>query len=325
MAGPYVPGYATHPLQSTNAKAKTLLEGYRAAWFYEHDIADTVCDKLFESRKSNRRSEVEFAMIGLGLAQSSGEGQETPFESITDNSSKETQWITYKLGYMVTREAIDDDRYNIHRTASKKLPRAFKYRKEANCAGTLGGVFSTTLGFDPVTTTGVAVASTSHNFASGKSHLVSGATTWSNRLATDSALSWETLKTAQILMANTPSDEGFPLNLTGNTLVIPVDISDVAWEICNSSKRPDSDENTSNILSKGNPWNVDVVVWKWLPTTTEWHLIDKSELNAFWYNRNKPEFHDDTDWNKGILRFYGYSRGNSDINEPRGIVSTPGA
>lgn len=325
MATTYLASYANHPLQEANAKARVITKGYRIMWYLTNKRAKPISTKLFEQRTSDQRSEVDFSMVGLGLAQASNEMGETPFEPILDGDSKETQWIIYKKGYMASREGIADDQYGVHKKTARKLAQSFIYRKEANCAATLSGVFTTTRGFDPVTTAGVAICSTSHNFANGKSNLVSTENTWSNRLAVDSPISYESIKTAQLLMLKTPDREGHPMDLKADCLVVPIDIYDRACEVTKTQKVPYSDENTRSVVGPGGEWSMPTIIpWKWLTSTTAWFAIDKDEFNGFWVSRDKAELHEDMDWNKGIYRWFGYMRGNSDINEPRGIVGTPG-
>lgn len=321
----YVPGYSTSPLQSASANARLLLEGFHTVFFDELKEGKEVYSKIFDVQKSDKRSEVVFEMVGLGMAPQANDGGPTEFEDMVNGGSRETIHLDYRKGYRVTAATLEDDLYGITKQGMKQLPRAFKRRVESLCAGIVAGTFTTTKGLDPVTAAGVALCSTSHNYASGKYDAITASATWSNRPASDSAPTPETIQSLMIQGSKLRTREGFPMDTDFNTVICPPDLTPTFYKIFNTDKKPFSNENTKNLFASGSMWNMDVIEWKWLTSTTAWWILDKEQSPFVFYWRVKPYFDNDYDNNNHVHQYFGRMRCSADAYEPRGILGTTGA
>jgi phage major head subunit gpT-like protein len=308
------------PLPTLAPGNRLLVEGFRTLFYMELQEAPSVFPKIFEIRESNKRSETDFEFVGLTMAQQAVIGGQTEFESILDGGTKETKNLLFKKGFQVAEEDREDDLYGVLGKTGKMLPKTFTRRAEASAASVWAGMFSTTVGFD-----GLPICSTAHPFVPGRSNVTTGAATWSNRLAVDSALSPETLSSLQILLRQTRTREGMPGGLNANTLVVPVELEVRAWEILQSMYKAYTDTNERNIHGSDGKWPLKVISWEWIPSSTMYAVLDSQMTPFFFQWRLRPEFRQQTAMNNGIEEFYGRMRYGVDANEPRGIAGTPGA
>ena len=308
------------PLPTLAPGNRLLVEGYRTLFYMELKEAPSVFPKIFEVRESNKRSETDFEFVGQTMAQQSVIGGQTEFESILDGGTKETKNLLFKKGFQVAEEDVEDDLYGVLGKTGKMLPKTFTRRCEASAASVWAGMFSTTVGFD-----GQPICSTTHPFVAGRSNVTTGANTWSNRLASDSALSPEMLQSLQILLRQTRTREGMPGGLIGDTLVVPVELEARAWEILASMYKAYTDTNERNIHGQGGKWPLEVISWEWIPSSTMYAVLDSAMTPFFFQWRRRPQFREQTDLNNGIQQFYGRMRYGVDANEPRGVAATPGA
>jgi len=324
---PFMPGYTTNPLVSANKIADLLLEGFNIAFFEEFKRTDSKHTKFFKTMKSDKYSEAFFSTIGLGLAVEANEGGPTEFEDLAPGEVKEITISEYRKGYRISRRTIEDDRYKVSSKPFKSLPKCFKAKKESVCAGLVGGAFTTTLGWDPVTAAGVAICSTAHNYASGKFDLVTGSatTTWSNRLAIDSAPTPDTLQTMRILATNTRDREGNPIETNPDMLFASNSLTPSIWPIFHSTNKAFELSNTKSTWGAGGLWNMKVEDWKWMSSTTAWFMLDSDETPFTLLERIPVHVENDYDNNNHFYRYFGRERFGVGAIEPRGVWGTPGA
>lgn len=95
---------------------------------------------------------------------------------------------------------------------------------------------------------------------------------------------------ARIAMGQFTDDEGRPLNITPNVLLVPVALQDVASLLMTMEKFPDDSPNPYKGTAK-------VVVAPWLTSNTAWFLLDTTKpIKPFIYQeRKKPVFVEQTD------------------------------
>jgi hypothetical protein len=271
-------------------------------------------------KESRKREETSFEYVGLTMAQEAVIGGPSEFESPLDGGTKAVQMLLYKRGFQVAEEDEEDDLYEVLGKIGRDLPKTFTRRVESLCAGYFAGMFTTSTGFD-----GQPIVSTAHPFPTGRYNVTTGATTWANRPAVDSALSPESLATLQILLRQTRTREGMPAGLKGKVLVVPVELEQRAWEIISTMYRAYTDTNEKNVFAEGGLWPMKVISWEWLPSSTMYALMDPDKSPFEFYWRRRPQFRNQTDINNGIKQFYGRMRCAANANEPRGIAATPGA
>lgn len=298
---------------------RLLSEGYNSLFYQELAEADPQFSKIYQIKEARKREETSLEYVGLTLAEEAVIGGPSEFESPLDGGTKAVKMLLYKRGFQVAEEDEEDDLYEVLGQIGKDLPKCFTRRVESLTAGHFAGQFSTTTGFD-----GLPIVSTAHPFPNGRRNVTTGATTYANRPAVDSALSPETLGTLQTLLRQTRTREGMPAGLRGNVLVVPVELEKRAWETISSMYKAFSDTNEKNIWGEAGLWPLKVLSWEWLPSPTMYSLIDDghSPFEFFW--RRRPQFRNQTDINNGIKQYYGRMRCAPNALDPRGIAATPG-
>ena len=96
------------------------------------------------------------------------------------------------------------------------------------------------------------------------------------------------------------------INVMGDTLLVPPELEETAYEIVNSDKQLDSANNNVN-FNKG---RYKVLVWDYLSDTDNWFLIDSRYAKMFlkWFNRIPVEFNKDKDFDTYLSKWSAYTR-----------------
>jgi len=124
-------------------------------------------------------------------------------------------------------------------------------------------------------------------------HTHVGTTTTQDNLST-SALSKTSLSAARLAMRDYLDETDNLINASGDTLLVPPELEQTAWELVMSDKKIDSAENNANFW-KG---RYKVLVWDYLTDTNNWFLIDSRYAKLFlkWFDRIPVEFNKDKDF-----------------------------
>lgn len=309
-----------NPLSTAAVGNRLIIEGFYNMYYQELSETPSTFEKIVEIRESDKRFETDFEFVGLTMAQARNIGQGVEYEAPLDGGTKSITHTSYAKGVQFTQEDMDDDLYGVLVKVSKELPKTITRRVESVNAGNVAGVFSTTTGFD-----GLALCSTAHTFPNGRADVITGATTWSNRLAIDSALSPESLTSLMVLLAKQKSREGMPVDMEPDTLLIPPDLMPRASQIMKSMYQPFTDTNEVGNFGPGGIYKLKIVEWKWLPSTTMYLVLDSKNTPFYHYWRERPFFNKETDYNSRVQKFTCGARFSAGASEPRGFAGTPGA
>ncbi len=144
------------------------------AWFgKEYDSWEKTWDQIFESMPSDKAFEYLIEATGFGYAPVKQEGQSISYDA--DYQGTKNTWtnVTYGLGYVVTREEMEDDLYaQVSRTRSRALAYSMNQTQEVVHANVLNRAFDGAYtGGD-----GVSLVSNAHPTMSGnQSNLLTAA------------------------------------------------------------------------------------------------------------------------------------------------------
>lgn len=271
---------------------RIAFEGYK-----DHPM---VYDQIFNVKDSKRATEYISAVSGLAMPTAKAEGDDMGYDSPIQLYDGSVSHTTYAQGVRITREALEDDEYDIlGERLFRALGRGFNQRVETSAAAVFNNGFTTFTGPD-----GVALFSTQHPKNPNE------ATTYiSNRAATDADLSTTSLKAALTAFENQTDERGLKFNQTAKILLVPADLKWTAQEILSSALEPYVAENTKNVLNN----SLRLIVWPFLTDADTWFLLgDKSDhnLNFFWrrkFNVKKDSDFDTDDAKYGAsMRFSTY-------------------
>lgn len=322
---PYMANYQQHPLATAAANSRVLLQGFNEVFMEEFKRSKPMFEEVCQVKKSDKLSEVYVSFVGLGLAVESNDAGPTEFEDLSNGEVKEIRNYEYRKGYRISQATLEDDLQGITERPMKALPKCMEMKVESTAAAMVGGSFTTTYGWDPAGTT-TPICSTSHQYTTGKYDLVTGAagTTWSNRLAADSAPTPDTMSTMYVQTTQLRDREGYPIDMEPSFILCRETLAPVFWAILNSANKAFEFSNTKSIFGPGGSWNMPVKVWKWLPSTTAWFMIDKENTPFIHQWRIKPYIGKDQSKENYLTRVFARMRYGQGALEPRGIWGTPG-
>lgn len=191
---------------------------------------------------------------------------------------------TYRGGYSLSKEAIDDDGYGKLNQGAKWLARAARLTKEYAATALVDDAFNGTFfkGQD-----NLALMSTAHKG-------INTNTTWANRPSTAISLSVAGFTNLMDLARKVKDENGDPIVVTPDTLMIGNDQGQVnkAMQILESSLEPFTANNQDNPI-KRNFKPTRIIVNPYMTNTYHYFLLS-SKLNDAWFlNREAVNM---TDW-----------------------------
>lgn len=266
--------------------------GLRKIFMDEFMSPDSVMDRIYGVENSTKAVEYDYGVGGLGdLEEFTGTIAYGDFSGQYRTSYTHKEWCK---GIKIERKLVDDDQYSVINKRPATLAMVTKRTREKHAASVFNNAFNTTTftGGD-----GFSLCYSAHTH-------VGTAVTQDNTLST--ALSLTSLATARLNMRNFTDETDNLINVAGDTLLVPPELEQTAWEITNSAAEVGTANNTANFW-KG---RYNVIVWDYLADTNNWFLIDSKYAKLFlkWFNRINPEFNKDKDFDTYVSKWSTYSR-----------------
>src|SRR5690554_6581197 len=115
----------------TTGSAPRLLQlGVKAVWDNANKEWEPIYPKLFKTEKSKSAYELTVQMANMGLASVKNEDDDIEFDSTKQLFSPKFVHTAYGKGFVVTREAIDDNKYNYYSKGARALNRCMNITRE---------------------------------------------------------------------------------------------------------------------------------------------------------------------------------------------------
>jgi hypothetical protein len=91
-----------------------------------------------------------------------------------------------------------------------------------------------------------------------------------------------------------------------DTLIVPVALEEVGWELIQSEKKVNTAENNPNI----HQGKYKLIVWDYLTSDRNWFLCDSRFMKMFltWFDRVPLEFKMEEDFDTLVAKFRAYMR-----------------
>ena len=299
---------------NTSSFAKALWPGVNAWYGKAYSEFSVEWDKLFDKYTSSRAWEEDVGTSGFGLASIKPEGQSINYDSERQAFITRYSHVVYALGFMVTREAFDDDLYDVvGQRRAQGLAFSMRQTKEVVGANVYNRAFNTSyVGGD-----GVALAVNNHpNFAGG---------TWSNILATASDLSEAALEQAFIDIGGWTNDRGLRIAVQPQCLVIPKELEFEANRILKAEYRVGTDLNDPNAIKMLNKLPKGICMNHYLTDTDAWFIRTNVPHGMKYFERRADSFDMDNDFDTENAKFKATARYSFGWTDPRAIYATPGA
>jgi phage major head subunit gpT-like protein len=258
----------------------------------EYTLPDTVTDKIYGMERSTKATEYDYAIGGIGdLEEFTGTIPYSDFEGQYRISYSHKEWVK---GMKIERKLVDDDQYSVINRRPQILALASKRTREKHGASVFNNAFNTSVFAGGDTK---ALCASDHTWV--------GTTSVQSNLG-NTGLSKTSLATARLAMRSFMDDTDNLLTAMGDTLIVPPELEQTAWELMNSDKEVGVNDNTANF------WRgkYKVIVWDYLSDTNNWFLLDSRYTKMFlkWFDRIPVEFNKDKDFDTYVSKWSTYTR-----------------
>ena len=303
MAGVITTG--THP--------KALWPGVKAWWGQVYQEHPEEYKALFDVESSKQNYEEEVQLTGFGLANVKTEGASAVYDSEIQGFTTRYTHIAYALGYIVTKEEIDD---NLYMSVSKKragaLAMSFRQTKENVAANIYNRAFNATyLGGD-----GVSLCSTVHPNTSGG--------TWANKPTVDVDLSESALEDAITAIHGLTDDRGLLIAVQPKTLHIARQNWFNANRILKSVYTPGTGNNDINVIKATNALPGGIHMNHYFTLPNAWFLRTDIREGMKFFERHSITFDQDNDFDTMNAKAKGYERYSCGWTDPRAVWGVNG-
>lgn len=295
-------------------EARLLQEGVRKVFGDKYKSYPQQYAMLYEEVTSKKAFELDVQWGGFGLAQEKPEGSAIAYDTLQEGYVPKYQPVTYGKGFIVTKEALADQLYDLFSKRARGLARSMSQTKEVVCANVYNRAFNasyTMPGGD-----GVALLSASH---------VNGpinTNTFSNILSTPAALSETAIENLCIQIQQATDTRGLRISLMPTKLIVPAKLSFEATRILKSVLQNDTANNAINALMSTGIIRDGHVVNNYLTSDTQWFIRTDCEDGMVLVNRQEVEFGEDNDFGTSNARFKADMRFFPGWSDPRGLYGS---
>lgn len=297
---------------TTSSFAKALWPGVNAWYGQEYNQYPVQWEALFDKFTSTRMWEEDVGTSGFGLGRVKPEGSAIEYDDSRQAFTTRYVHVVYALGFVVTREAFDDDQYDIvGQRKAQALAFSMRQTKEIVAANVYNRAFNASYTFGD----GSALCVNNHaNVAGG---------TWSNIPSTAADLSEAALEQAYIDIGAFTNDRGLLINVKPKQLIVHRNDDFNANKIMKTEYEVGTNNNTVNVVRGRFP--AGITVSQFLTDSDAWFIRTDVKHGMKYFERRADSFDMDNDWDTENAKFKAsgrYSFGNTD---PRGIYASPGA
>ena len=301
---------------TTGNISRLLVEGVKNVFGQAYEHHDKQFDRLFDTETSRKAFEQDQQFEGFGLAPVKLEGAGVAYDSQQEGFSPKCQNLTYAKGFIVTKEAMDDNLYGLFERRARALAFSMQQTKENVGANVYNRGFNSAFlmeGGD-----GVELFSTSH--INGPSDN----TTFSNELATPAALSEASLEDLLIQINEATDPRGLRIALQGQRLIVPPKLSFDAERILKSVLQNNTDFNAINALRSTGMLPGGYMTNNYLTSNTAWFVKTNAPDGMKYFTRQEVDFDQDMDFGTSNARFKADERYSFGWSDPRGAYGSAG-
>lgn len=301
---------------TTGNISRLLVEGVKNVFGQAYEHHDKQFDRLFNTENSRKAFEQDQQFEGFGLAPVKQEGAGVAYDSQQEGFSPKFQNLTYAKGFIVTKEAMDDNLYNLFERRARALAFSMQQTKENVGANVYNRGFNSA--FLMVGGDGVELFSTAH--INGPSD----STTFSNELATPAALSEASLEDLLIQINEATDPRGLRIALKGERLIVPPKLSFEATRILKSVLQNDTGNNAINAVREQGVLPGGHMVNNYLTSNTAWFIKTNAPDGMKYFTRQEVDFDQDMDFGTSNARFKADERYSFGWSDPRGAYGSAG-
>ena len=282
---------------TTGNHPKALWPGIHAWWGRKYDEHPEEYSQIFDVTTSDKNYEEDVEATGFGLAPVKSQGDAVQYDSETQGATKRYVHIVYGLGYIVTREELEDNKYEVvSKQRSQALAFSVRQTEETVCANVMNRAFNSSYtGAD-----GKEMIATDHPTING---------TQSNKLAVAADLSEASIEDLCIQIGTALNSRGHKIKLMPQALIIPPQEMFNATRILKSVQQSGTANNDVNALKAMGMFPKGIIVNHYFTDSDAWFIKTNAPNGLRRFNRRATEFKQDNDFDtenakaKSTLRF----------------------
>lgn len=274
---------------------------------------------IYNRESSSSFAETITSMTAMKGLQPVSEGSAYPTDGFREGYSKTLEHVTWKDQFVVSREMVEDNKIlNLKQQPGAFTAAAYRTREMFGSA-LLTGANATSVtfkgkAFDTTSADGVALFAKQHPSMTGgadQSNLFSNA-------FSDSVLAY-----AETAMQNFKDDEGNPLGVAPDTIIIPNNavLKKTVFATIGADKDPNTANNGFNF--QFGRWNVIVDPY-WVTTSSPYIIMssqyNRDNIGAVWYDRVPLTVRADEDKSNDNMIWRGRARYTAGFNDWRAFA-----
>lgn len=295
---------------STGNHPKALWPGMHAFFGATYKEHSEEYRELFDMETSSKNYEEDTKLTGFGLAPVKTEGGSTSYDSETQGYTKRYSHTAYSLGYVVTREEMDDNLYEIvSKRRIKRLAYSMRQTKETVAANVYNRAFNSSYtGGD-----GKELLATDHPSLNGN---------FQNELTTAADFSEASLEDLLILIGQAKNERGLLINLRPRKVIYPTNLQFDVQRVLKSELTPDSANNAVNAVRMV---GLKPVLNHYLTDMDAWFVQTDCPNGLQMFERKAMEFTTDNDFDTDNAKAKAYMRFSVAWTDPLSLFGSAGA
>lgn len=298
---------------TTGSHPKALWPGMRKFWGRKYDEHPVEWTKIFESATSEKNYEEDTELTGFGLAPIKAQAGAVSYDSESQGPTKRYTHVTYGLGYIVTREEMEDNQYEeVSKKRITALAFSMRQTEEIVHANILNRAFNTSYtGGDAK-----ALIVSDHPTVSG---------TQSNVLSTAADLSEASLEDMAIQIMQATNSRGHKIAIMPRLLIVHPSEAFNAERIVKSTLQSGTANNDLNAIRSMGILPDGVMVNHYLTDSDAWFVKTNAPNGLMHFTRRSTEFKQDNDFDTENAKAKSTMRFSCGWTDWRGCYGTPGA
>jgi len=297
---------------TTGAHPKDLWPGVKKHFGATYNEHPQEWAMIFDQEGSDKSYEERVQYVGLGLAPTKNQGASISFDDAKQGYISRITNVTYGIGGIVTREAIEDGQYE---SIATRIARYIAFSIRQTCENVGANVLNRATTSAYTGGDGVVLATASHPEHSGNQ----------SNLFTAADLSETSLEDGLVQIMNATDSRGLKISLIGQKLIIPTASSFEATRIVKSMLQSGTANNDINALRDMGMLPGGVVVNHYLTDSDAWHIKTNAPEGLIAQNRRSVEFDKDNDFNTENALMKGTIRMGFGWADWRGLYHNAGA
>jgi hypothetical protein len=268
-------------------------------------------DKITKIATSQRAFEEHWEVSGLGTFALVGEGSPIPYDVPVQGNRRRIFHLKYGLGYRVTEEMRDDDRWDVVTAMADDLIESGMDHQERIAHAPWNDAFA---GASFATLDDVAFVSTSHTS-------LKGGGTRSNRLSPDADIAPETVEALLTQASLTVDEQGRFIPFDPDCLLTHPNQQWEVRRIFESTLRPGTADNDTNVLTG---MGKEFIFSPYLSDTDAWFMFQRKYMMVLWYDRKKMTTQTGADFDTKDTKTTVHYRAGQGVPKWEGVFGTSG-